>query len=76
MSCSRLHLKLRGGLTAATETLCKFDLAASASAIVCSTETGSRDAVSLQCRKNAPLTLAVGCSIPGSAFESNTWLSR
>jgi hypothetical protein len=35
-------------------------LAASASAIVCSPETGSRDAVGLQCSKNAPFTLKVG----------------
>jgi hypothetical protein len=64
-------VKLRGGLTAATETLAKFDHAASASATLCKAETGSRDAVGLQCRQNAPLTLAAGCSITGVKFESN-----
>jgi len=47
-------------LTAATETLGKFDLAAAVSGTLCPAETGSRDAVGLQWRKNAPFTLAVG----------------
>ena len=65
-------VKQRGRLTAATETLCNFDLAASVSATLCTAETESRDAVGLQCRKSAPLTLAVGCSITGSEFASNS----
>jgi hypothetical protein len=52
-------VKQRGGLTAATETVGKFDLAASASAMLCTAETGSRDAVGLQCPKIAPFTLKV-----------------
>jgi hypothetical protein len=64
-------VKLRGGLTAATETLAKFDHAASASATLCKAETGSRDAVGLQCRKNAPLALAVGCSIAGASSNGS-----
>jgi hypothetical protein len=51
--------EITGSVTAATETLGKFELDALASATLCTAETGNRDAVGPQYPKVAPFTLKV-----------------
>jgi hypothetical protein len=66
------HREITGIANEANGDVRLFWSARGGSAILCAAETGSRDVVGLQCRKNAPFTLKVTSSITGIKFESPT----